>query len=69
MTTTQSVFQSALALTEKERAMLASELLASLPDHIDADDEQAFLSELERRADEAKGAPNSTVSWSEIVKK
>lgn len=61
---TQEVLDSALQLPEADRLLIASRLLATLPDEITAAgmDEEEFTAELERRSGDWRGA----VSWEEL---
>jgi putative addiction module component (TIGR02574 family) len=61
-----AVLQSALALPEKERVWLVQQLLKSLPPQRADEVEDAFLEELERRAEESERDPSSLVPGSDI---
>ena len=63
---TQSVFDSALALSESERAILVERLLETLsPEGEDVSDEELF-SELERRSAEVDQGVVKPIPWSEF---
>jgi putative addiction module component (TIGR02574 family) len=63
-TTADDVLKEALQLSERERARLAAELLASLEPDIETRDGEAWIAEVERRAQAAiAGAPGLT--WDE----
>lgn len=53
----------ALLLSERERAQLVSDLLASLNDEADADWDHAWLVELDRRVNEAEQSGDSGSEW------
>lgn len=61
---TQEILDSALQLPEADRLLVASRLLATLPDEVTADgmDEEEFTAELERRSGDWLGA----VSWDDL---
>jgi putative addiction module component (TIGR02574 family) len=62
--TADDVLKEALQLSERERARLAAELLASLEPDIETRDGEAWIAEVERRAQAAiAGAPGLT--WDE----
>jgi putative addiction module component (TIGR02574 family) len=60
------LFDAALALPEKERALLAECLLESLPLEQDDLTEDALTAELERRLEEYRQDPSVAVPWSEV---
>ena len=63
-TTAEEVLKEALQLSEGERARVASELLASLEPDVEARDGEAWIAEVERRAQAAiAGVPG--LSWDE----
>ena len=63
-TTAEEVLKEALRLSESERARVAAELLASLEPDIETRDEEAWIAEVERRAQAAiAGVPG--LSWDE----
>jgi hypothetical protein len=63
-TTAEEVLKKALQLSESERARVAAELLASLEPDIETRDGDAWIAEVERRAQAAiAGAPG--LSWDE----
>ena len=65
---TKALLEEVLALPEKDRAFLAQMLLESIsPDTPDVDEDK-FLAELERRADEARRDPSKIVSWDTVKK-
>ena len=53
--TAEDVLKEALQLPESERARVAAELLASLDPDIETRDEEAWIAEVERRAQAAIG--------------
>jgi putative addiction module component (TIGR02574 family) len=59
---TQELLDQALALSERERAELVTELLASLGPDAPTADSEAWLAELERRAAAARAGERG-VSW------
>lgn len=64
----RSLLEEVLALAEKDRAFMAQKLLDSIsPDCPDVDEDE-FLAELERRADEARRDPSKLIPW-EVVEK
>jgi putative addiction module component (TIGR02574 family) len=56
----------ALALTLRERAMIAHELLLSLDDGVDGDAAEAWVAELEQRAREALSGSVATEDWETV---
>ena len=61
-TTAEEVLKEALQLSEGERARVAAELLASLDPDVETRDEEAWIAEVERRAQAAiAGLPG--LSW------
>jgi putative addiction module component (TIGR02574 family) len=63
-TTAEEVLKEALQLSEHERARLAAELLASLDPDVETRDGEAWIAEVERRAQAAiGGVPGLT--WDE----
>lgn len=61
----RKVFAEALTLDPAERADLAASLLDSLEDGEDADAEQAWAQEIERRMREVEAGTVKTIPWSE----
>jgi putative addiction module component (TIGR02574 family) len=61
-----SLLRDALDLSEAERIDLASELLASVDGPADADWDDAWAAELDRRADEADGSGDHGDSWADV---
>ena len=59
----------ALALSDQERAELASSLIDSLDPTIDADAEQAWQEEIARRLAEIESGKVKTVPWDEVRRK
>ena len=62
----ERVFQQALTLSPDERALLVTELVATLPDPIDQADEDLSpvqLAELRRREDELERGVATVVPW------
>ncbi len=67
-TTAEGVLKEALLLSEDERAGLAAELLASLDPEVEIRDQEAWIAEVERRAQAAiAGSPG--LSWDETRKR
>jgi hypothetical protein len=62
----QKVLGEALDLTDDERAEVALELVASLDGPRDADAEEAWAIEIERRARLALSNPNGGEDWSAV---
>jgi hypothetical protein len=60
----QKVLGEALDLTDEERAQVALELVASLDGPRDADAEEAWAAEIERRARQALANPEGGEDWS-----
>ena len=60
----QKVLGEALNLRDEERAEVALELVASLDGPRDADAEEAWVSEIERRARHALSDPDGGEDWS-----
>ena len=63
-TTADDVLKEALQLSERERARLAAELLASLEPDIETRDGEAWIAEVERRA-QAAIAGVAGLTWDE----
>jgi putative addiction module component (TIGR02574 family) len=59
------LLQDVLALPENERLELASEIIASVDGPGDADWEQAWLAELDRRVDAASARGDASADWTE----
>ena len=55
-----------LALPEDERAKIATEVIASLDGPADADWDETWLAELDRRVEAAKQAGDTGTDWSEL---
>ena len=64
-TTADTILDTALTLPPKERAWLASELIASLDDITDSDVEAAWAVEIERRIDEVESGEAELTRWEE----
>ena len=60
----QKVLGEALDLTDEERAEVARELVASLDGPKDANAEEAWIAEIERRARQAVANPDGGEDWS-----
>jgi hypothetical protein len=60
----QKVLGEALDLTDEERAQVALELVASLDGPRDADAEDAWVAEIERRARRVLADPDGGEDWS-----
>ena len=63
-TTVEDVLKEALRLSEGERARVAAEILASLEPDVETRDGEAWIAEVERRA-QAAIAGLAGLSWSE----
>lgn len=63
---TKELLKSALKLPDTERTWLAEQILQSLPAEAEDAIDQAFLEELDRRAEEAEADPGSLVSWEDV---
>ncbi len=61
----RKLLEDALSLTEDERLELASEIIASVDGPRDADWEEAWLAELDRRVAAAKARGEVASDWSE----
>lgn len=61
----RKLLEDVLALPENERLELASELIASVDGPRDADWEEAWLAELDRRTDAARRRGESGSDWSQ----
>ena len=57
---------SALALTLRERATIAHELLLSLDDGVDGDATEAWAEELEQRVRDVRSGSVATVDWETV---
>lgn len=62
----QKVLGEALDLTDEERADVALELVASLDGPRDADAEEAWVAEIERRARRVLTDPEGGEGWSSV---
>ena len=56
----------ALALTLRERAMIAHELLLSLGDGIDGDAAEAWVAEMEQRVRDVRSGSVATEDWEAV---
>jgi putative addiction module component (TIGR02574 family) len=65
----QALLADALRLDVKARADLAAELLASLDGPADADAEQAWAAEIERRAAALEAGTEQVESWDETKRR
>jgi putative addiction module component (TIGR02574 family) len=63
------LLQRALALSEEERAELASTLIDSLDVLVDSNAEAAWQEEIARRAQELRSGKIKTVSWRSVREK
>jgi putative addiction module component (TIGR02574 family) len=64
----QTIFQTALALPQAERALLAEQLLESLAPESEELTDDEFYEELERRRAEVEQDPSSAIAWTDVVK-
>jgi putative addiction module component (TIGR02574 family) len=62
----RKLLEEALALSERERLQLASEIIASIDGPQDADWDAAWLAELDRRAEAAKARGETAADWSDV---
>jgi putative addiction module component (TIGR02574 family) len=62
----QKLLSDALSLSEEERAALASELIASLDGPPDADAEQLWAEEIQRRFELHKKDPSRGEDWENV---
>jgi len=62
----QVVLEEALKLTAHERAEVAEQLIASLDDGSDADVEQAWQEEVQRRLQQVECGEVKTIPWEEV---
>jgi len=63
------LLQKALGLSDKERAELAGNLIASLDATVDPDADAAWQQEVVRGLDEVQSGKVNTVSWEEVQQK
>jgi putative addiction module component (TIGR02574 family) len=63
----KKVLQEALALTEKQRAEVAHELIASLDGKPDSGVEEAWEETIARRVAEVREGKAKTFPWSEVL--
>jgi putative addiction module component (TIGR02574 family) len=63
----QPIFETAMALPEGERALLAEKLLESLSPEPDELTDDEFFAELERRRAEVEQDPASAIPWTDVV--
>jgi putative addiction module component (TIGR02574 family) len=61
----QQLLKGVLALPEDERLELASEIIASVDGPRDADWEEAWLAELDRRVEAAKSRGEASLRWTD----
>jgi len=67
MATPGELLSTALAISTKDRARFAQELIASLDDGADVDADEAWLTELERRARDVQAAGGGALEdWSSV---
>ncbi len=62
----KKLLEAASALSEDQRLELASELIASVDGHPDADWESTWLAELDRRVKAARSKREPASEWSEV---
>ena len=63
------LLKQALALSDKERAELASSLIDSLDPAVDADCELAWQEEVARRLEDVEAGRIATIPWDEVRRK
>jgi len=69
MATEKEILPKLLKLPKSERAALATELIRSLDEGEDADAAEAWVRELDRRANEVTSGRAKTVSWAKARKR
>jgi putative addiction module component (TIGR02574 family) len=62
----RKLLKDALALPEDERVEVASEIIASLDGPADADWNEAWIAELDRRMDAAKAQGQRGADWADV---
>jgi putative addiction module component (TIGR02574 family) len=62
----RKLLEDALVLPEDERLKLASEIIASIDGPRDADWDDAWLAELDRRAEAAKARGETASEWTDV---
>jgi putative addiction module component (TIGR02574 family) len=62
----RKLLKDALALPEDERVVVASEIIASLDGPADADWNEAWIAELDRRMDAAKEQGQLGADWADV---
>lgn len=65
----QVVLEEALKLTAHERAEVAEQLIASLDEGPDADVEQAWQEEVQRRLQQIERGEVKTIPWEEVQRR
>ena len=65
----QVVLEQALKLTPQERAEVAEQLIASLDEGPDAEVEQAWQEEVQRRLQQVERGEVKTVPWEEVQRR
>ena len=65
----QVVLEEALKLTAHERAEVAEQLIASLDDGPDADVEQAWQEEVQRRLQQVEHGEVKVIPWEEVQRR
>jgi putative addiction module component (TIGR02574 family) len=63
------VLEEALKLTANERAEVAEQLIASLDEVADADVEQAWQEEVQRRLEQIERGEVKTIPWEEVQRR
>ena len=63
---TDELLQKAMTLPPEDRAELASSLIDSLDQTVDADAEMAWQQEVSRRVDEVRSGQVKTIPWREV---
>jgi len=66
---TDELLQKAMTLPPEDRAELASSLIDSLDQTVDADAEMAWQQEVSRRVDEVRSGQVKTIPWREVQRK
>ncbi len=62
------VLADALLLPEEDRAVMAAELLASLhPEGVPFEDDPAWMSEIERRAERVRRGESDGLAWEDVL--
>ena len=66
MSAARKILEDALTLPQQDRARVAAALIASLEEGEDADAEQAWADEIERRAERVLGGKSNGLLWENV---